>query len=97
MASSIDEITIAYQEDDVLVVKELGKEVLSKGAWSTIVFKYQQWEAAKNAYGQERYTVRRYRKVGGDYKQQSKFNISGRDQASKIITVLQKWVSEEPA
>lgn len=91
MAGTIDEITINYEEDDILIVKELDKEALSKGAWTTIMFRYQQWEPKKNDYGDDRFTIRRYRKVGGEYKQQSKFNISSVDQAQKIIDVLQKW------
>jgi hypothetical protein len=92
MASVVDDITINYQEGDDLIVKELDKEILSKGAWTTIVFKYQDWDRKKQDYGPERFTIRRYRKVGGEYRQQSKFNISSKDQANKIISALQKWV-----
>jgi hypothetical protein len=92
MASVVDDITINYQEGDDLIVKELDKEILSKGAWTTIVFKYQDWDRKKRDYGPERFTIRRYRKVGGEYRQQSKFNISSKDQANKIISALQKWV-----
>lgn len=91
MAETIDEITINYEEDGVVLVKELEKEILTRGAWSTIVFKYQQWDKAKNEYSDERYTIRRYRKVKGNYAQQSKFNISGRDQAGKLAQILGKW------
>ena len=42
MAETIDEITINYEEDGVLIVKELDKKALSKGAWTTIVFRFQQ-------------------------------------------------------
>jgi len=92
MASHIDDITINYEEDGHLVVKELDKEVLTRGAWSTIIFKYQQWERKLEDYGQDRYTIRRYRKLKGEYKQQGKFNISSKDQAEKIIEALQKWI-----
>jgi len=93
MASNIDEITINYKEDDVLVVKELDKVVLSKGAWTTIIFKYQQWDKKKEEYSPERFTIRRYRKMNGQYLPQSKFNISSIDQALKIINALQSWVN----
>ena len=42
MASSVDELTINYTEDGVDVVKELDKVILSKGAWSTVMFRYQE-------------------------------------------------------
>ena len=93
MASNVDEITINYEEDGVLLVKELDREILSKGSWTTIMFKYVQWEKAKEAYSEEKYTIRRYRKIKNDYIQQAKFNISSPEQARKIIDVLQKWIA----
>jgi hypothetical protein len=94
MASTVDEITINYKEDDVLIVKELDKEVLSKGAWATILFRYQQLDRKSKEYGNELYTIRRYQKRGDSYNQKSKFNISSKDQANKIIATLQKWMQE---
>ena len=92
MAATIDEISIDYEEDGVLVVKELDREVLTRGAWTTILFRYQQWEPKKEEYSPEKYTLRRYRKIRDEYRQQSKFNISSADQARKIIAALQKWI-----
>ncbi len=94
MFESIDDITINYEEGDVLLVKELDKEILSKGAWTTIVFKYQDWSPKNEEYGKIKYTIRRYRKLNGEYQQKSKFNISSPDQARKLITTLQKFLDE---
>ncbi len=94
MASQVEEITINYEEGGIDIVKELDKVILSKGAWATIIFRYQQWEAAKESYSSDRYTIRRYRKIRGDYMQQSKFNISSPDQAKKIIDALNGWIEE---
>ena len=93
MAGRVEDITINYEEDGVVVVKELDKVVLSKGSWSTILFKYQQWEKNKNDYGPERYSIRRYRKIDEEYRQQAKFNISSKDQAIKLIDALQAWIA----
>lgn len=92
MAETIDDITMEYIDNGVTTVKELDKEVLTKGAWTTIVFKYQDWVPSKEEYGPEKYSIRRYRKMNGAYKQQSKFNISSDDQARKVIEILSKWV-----
>lgn len=92
MAATIEEITINYEEDGKVIVKELDKEVLTKGAWTTIVFRYQQWDDKKEDYGDEQYTIRRYRKTGGEYRQQSKFTISNAEQARKIIATLSRWL-----
>ncbi len=93
MASKADDLTINYEEDGVLVVKEIDKEVLSHGAWATVLFKYVQWDRAKNGYGPARYSIRRYRKIDDEYRQQAKFTISSDEQAEKIIQALKKWIS----
>jgi len=91
-ASSVEDLSIEYIENGVMTVKQLDKEVLSKGAWSTLIFKYQDWVPSKNEYSDVKFTIRRYRKMDGVYKQQSKFNISSEDQAVKIVEILSKWV-----
>ena len=96
MASDVNELTIDFTEDDILIVKELDKEILSKGAWTTIIFRFQQWDRKNEKYGDDKYTIRRYQKKNDVYTQRSKFNISSRDQAKKIIDALRKW-TEEPA
>jgi hypothetical protein len=92
MASDANDITIAYEEEGVLLVKEIDKEILSKGAWATLMFRYQQWDKRKNEYGPESYSIRRYQKVHGEYIQKSKFTISSKAQAEKIVEALQKWM-----
>ncbi len=94
MASTVDELTIEYVEDGVTTVKQLDKVVLTKGAWSTILYRYQDWDRKKEAYGPDKYSIRRYQKRDGDYVQKSKFNISSRDQAIQLIEALQNWVKE---
>jgi hypothetical protein len=94
MASTVDELTITYSEDGIDVVKELDKRVLSKGAWSTVIFRYQEWNRAKGEYGPDKYSIRRYQKRGGEYMPKSKFNISSKDQAKSIIEALQQWTEE---
>jgi hypothetical protein len=94
MASTPEELSISYTEDGVEVVKELDKVILSKGAWTTLIFRYQDWDRAKGVYGADKYTIRRYQKRNGEYMQKSKFNISSRDQAKSIIEALQTWTKE---
>ncbi len=94
MAETVDELTIGYSEDGIEVVKELDKEILSRGAWATVIYRYQEWDRRKGEYGPDRYTIRRYQKRNGEYQQRSKFNISSREQAKNIIAALQRWVEE---
>ena len=94
MATTVDELTINYSEDGIDVVKELDKVILSKGAWSTVMFRYQEWNRAKGEYGPDKYSIRRYQKRNGEYLPKSKFNISSNDQARAIVSALQKWAGE---
>lgn len=95
MNETIDDISIAYTEDGVETVKELDKRILTKGAWATIIFKYQDWNRAKETYNPPKYSIRRYQKRDGSYWQKSKFNISSNDQAEKIIDALTVWIAED--
>ena len=94
MASTVDELTIDYFDGDLQTVKQLDKVILSKGAWATLIYKYQDWDRRKEEYGPERYAIRRYQKRNGEYMQKSKFNISSSDQARNVISALQKWVGD---
>ncbi|HEO1463850.1 TPA: hypothetical protein VAH94_001157 [Legionella pneumophila] len=92
MAETIDDITIAFNENGVETTRELDKQILSKGAWTTIMFKYQDWDNTKNDYGPVKYSIRRYQKRNNQYWQKSKFNISSTEQAKKIDDILNNWL-----
>ena len=94
MAETVDDLTVSYTEDGIETAKELDKVILSKGSWTTIIFRYQEWDKAKEVYGPDKFTIRRYQKRAGEYRQQSKFNISSRAQAQGLIKALQGWLGE---
>jgi hypothetical protein len=92
MAEKIDDITIDYSEEGILTTKQLDKVILTRGAWTTIMFRFQTWDKKTQTYGPEAYSIRRYQKKAGAYQQRSKFNISNAEQAKKIIEVLNQWL-----
>ena len=94
MAENVDELTVEYFEGETMTVKELDKVVLTKGAWATVMFRYQDLDRKTGDFGPDKYTIRRYQKRNGEYSQRSKFNISSRDQASQIVNALTKWTNE---
>lgn len=94
MSATIDDLTINYEEDGVLVVKESGKQVLSKGAWTTILYRFNNLDRKTGEYGKDMFTIRRYQKRQGEYLMKSKFNISSAKQAKLIVETLEKWVKE---
>ncbi len=91
MAETVEEITIKYEDDGQLLVKELKKEILSKGAWTTIMFFYQDMDRKSGNYNDPKISIRRYKKVGGTYRQQSKFNIGSAKQAKQISDTIKQW------
>lgn len=92
MAETVEELTVSYEDGGIETVKELDKKVLSKGAWATVIYRYQDWDRSKEAYGPDKFTIRRYQKRNGEYQQKSKFNISSEKQAKELIDALQSWL-----
>ena len=53
MPSTPDDLTINYAEGGIDIVKELDKEVLSKGAWTTVLYRYQDWDPRAQDYSKD--------------------------------------------
>ena len=94
MAENAEDLTVNYEEDGVLVVKEIDKEILTKGSWTTILFRYREFDRASGEYGPDKFTIRRYQKRSGQYQTKSKFNISSVAQAQKIVETLSRWFDD---
>ncbi len=95
MAETIDEISIDWKDENgQQLVKQVKKEVLTSGAWSTIMFMYQDLDKKTGQFGPRKVRVARYQKRGGKFVPQSKFNISSAKQAKRIIEIIQTWLPE---
>jgi hypothetical protein len=94
MAETVEELTVTYEDGGIETVKELDKKVLTKGAWATVIYRYQDWNRTKEEYSADKFTIRRYQKRDGEYQQKSKFNISSEKQAKEIIVALEGWLAE---
>jgi len=94
MADTVDDLSINYEEDGKLIVKELKKEVLTKGAWATVMFLYQTLDKKTDIFGKKLISIRRYQKSDGQYRPKSKFNISSMEQAKKICEIIHDWESD---
>ena len=95
MAETVDELTVNYEEDGLLLCKELGRYELSKGAWATVMFLYQDFNRKDEIYGPKKVTIRRYQKRDGNYIPRSKFTISSMEQGKKVVQALQNWIGQE--
>ncbi|MGD0917765.1 MAG: hypothetical protein ABSB22_15035 [Thermodesulfobacteriota bacterium] len=95
MAETVDEISIDWKDDNGQhLVKEVKKEVLTSGAWSTIMFMYQDLDKKTGEFGPKKIRIARYQKRGGKFVPQSKFNISSAKQANRIMDIIHGWLSE---
>ncbi len=93
---TIEDLTITYTEEDgTITVRELSKEVLTKGAWATVMFLHEDLDRASGEYGEPKVTIKRFRKTGGVYRSQSKFTISSAKQAKQMIEILSRWFPSE--
>jgi len=95
MAETIDEISINWEDEEGnLAVKELKKEVLTRGAWTTIMFLLQNLDKKTGDYKAPQIRIVRYKKSGGRYLPQSKFTISSARQARQITDIIQGWLPD---
>src|SRR6476646_860429 len=94
MAETIEEVSYNYEDEGKLVRKEIKKEILTRGAWATVMFLYQELDRKTEAWGASKVSIVRFKKTGGMYRKQSSFNISSEKQARQIIEVMEKWYAE---
>ena len=95
MAETIDELSVDWKDEKgQYLVKQVKKEVLTSGAWSTVMFMYQDLDKKTGQFGPKKIRVIRYQKRGGKFMAQSKFNISSAKQAKRIIEIIQNWLPE---
>ena len=93
-AEDIDDITVEYEEEGILVVKQESKEIIARGTWPVLAFVYREWNVAANDYGPPKFTLRKFRKQAGTYRMESKLNIGNAVQARAISEVLKRWTDE---
>ena len=94
MAETIDEVSYNYEDEGKLVRRELKKEILTKGAWATVMFLYEEMDRKTEKWGDPKVSIVRFKKFNGQYRKQSSFNISSRKQADQIVNVMQRWYAD---
>jgi hypothetical protein len=91
MAETLDELTYDYEDEGVLVRKQLDKIVLTKGSWATLMFLYQELDKASGTFRAPKIAIVRFKKFKGAYRKQSSFNVSSEKQARQITEVFEQW------
>jgi hypothetical protein len=96
MAENAPDFSYNYEEEGKLLRRELKQEVLTKGAWATVMFLYQELDRQSDAWGEAKVSIVRFKKSGGNYRKQSSFNISSEKQARQIMDVIERWYKDAP-
>jgi len=91
MAETLEELTYDYEDEGVLVRKEIDRVVLTKGGWATIMFLFQELDRASGKFRAPKMAIVRFKKAKGVYRKQSSFNISSEKQARQIAEVFEQW------
>jgi hypothetical protein len=89
-----DELSIDFEEDGKVVRKGLKKEVLSKGAWVTVAYLFQDLNRKKEIWGPPKCSITRYKKAKGIYQFQKEFTLSSAVQAKQFVDAVQKWLTD---
>lgn len=91
MAENINDITVTYEEDGEVLVEELEKVILNRGAWTSILFRYRERDRQSGQMGPPKATLRRYQKYQGVFKKRDAINLSA-DTARTLIETLNQWL-----
>jgi hypothetical protein len=94
MTEAAEDFSYNYEDEGKLVREELKKEILTKGAWATVMFLFRELDRKSEKWGAPKVSIVRFKKTGGVYRKQSSFNISSEKQARQIISVMEKWYTE---
>jgi hypothetical protein len=94
ISEDLDELTFELEADGVLVRKQLDRVVLTRGAWATVMFLYQDLDRATGAFRAPRAAIVRFQKWRGGYRKHASFNLSSAEQALELVDVLGRWAAK---
>lgn len=88
---TLDDLTVNWEENGELKVRQLDKHVLSEhGAWATVLFLFEE-RASDGGFRAPKVQIRRYQKRRSGWVVHSKFVIPNDEQALSIARVLERW------
>jgi hypothetical protein len=93
----IDEISVEYEDNGELLVKQEAKAIIARGAWPLLAFLYRDRDPKTGEFGPIKATVRKFRKQHGTYRLESKINLGNLEQARQVAEVLLGWAGKESA
>lgn len=97
MATDVDALTVHWEEDGEVKVRELAKQVLSTGSWATIMFLFQEKDPRSGEFRAPKVAFRRYQKARGGWRFHSKFHLSSTAQAQLVAETITGWMPQMSA
>ena len=91
MIGDVDELSYDREEDGVLVRKQLERVILSRGAWATVLFLFQELDRATGAFRAPKMAIVRFQKWRGGYRTHSSFGVANEAQARELLAVFERW------
>jgi hypothetical protein len=88
--SEIDDLTIAYEEEGEVVIEELEKEVIQRGAWTTVLFRYRERDRKTGEFGPPKALLRRFQKIHGAFRKRDTIKLSEKT-APVLVDKLKEW------
>jgi len=93
MAENINDITVVYEDEGEVLVEELDKVILTRGAWTSILFRYRERDRQSGTFGPPKATLRRYQKHNGLFKKRDAINLSA-EAARALVGTLEQWLDQ---
>ena len=90
MATDYHELTIQYEEDGEIVVEEMDKEIIQKGTWTTVLYRFRQRNPRTGEFDPPKAALRRYQKRHGQFRKVDSVNISTKS-APMLVEKLREW------
>ncbi|MDR1487330.1 MAG: hypothetical protein LBT62_04985 [Deltaproteobacteria bacterium] len=92
--ASVDDVSVDLELNGETVVEQLDKIVLTKGAWSTILFRYRERDKKTGKFGPPKASLIRYNKFRGCYRKRAAFNLPAAV-AKELIDTLTQWLNND--
>ena len=92
MDDTLDELSYDLEENGVLVRRDIGRKVLRRGPWSTVLFLYEELDRETLTWRPAKIAVVRFQKWRGSYRKHSSFQLSSEAEAKELLDVIVDWL-----
>jgi hypothetical protein len=88
---TLDDLTYDVEDDGVLARRQLDRVILSRGAWATVMFLYEELDRETGAYRAPKIAVVRFQKWRGVYRKHASLTLADGAEAQAFVATLGAW------